>query len=194
MPWLPIYADEADCSVLLDYLNHSEEIAFIVSVGAGKWSAIQRLETLNPGRHCLWHVPSGPLPLFRGAGESPGKIENPFSGWVEVKAGAVASQPYFGPGHPGILWLNVRGVEVHHLSGMATVGLSSFEWIGNHYKAIGSAANPETEKFWKILGRWVKKTSTKVPRGGINQSTPPEIWAFSGAESRLKNGARGGNV
>lgn len=194
MPSLPIYADESDCSAVVDHLNQSEEIAFIVSVGAGKWAAVPRIERLKPGRYCLWHVPSGPLPLFRGANEPPGLIENPFSGWVEVKAGADTSQPYFGAGHPGIIWLNVRGTDVNHLSGLATIGLTSFEWIGNHYKSIGSSAHPDTEKFWKSLGRWVKKNSVKVPRGGLNQSTPAEIWALEGAASQLESGARGGNV
>ncbi|MDO6387051.1 hypothetical protein Q3Y64_12155 [Uliginosibacterium sp. 31-12] len=171
-----------------------EEIAFIVSGGMGKWFAVNQLNSLKSGRYCLWHVSSGPLPLFRGASESPGQIANPFEGWLEVKAGADSSQPYFGAGHPGVFWLNVRGTEIHHLSGLASIGLSSFEWVGNHYKSIGSSATPETEKLWKSLGRWVKKSTVKVPRGGPNQGTSPEIWAFPNAEARFENGAIGGNV
>lgn len=194
MPWLPIYADDSDFSVLVDHLNQCEEIAIIASVDAGKWAAVARIEQLKPGRYCLWHVPSGPLPLFRGAHEPLGLIEDPFSGWVEVKAGADTSQPYFGAGHPGIIWLNIRGSDANHLSGLTTIGLTSFEWIGNHYKSIGSSAHPDTEKFWKSLGRWVRKNSVKVPRGGLSQSTSPEIWAFAGAASQLESGARGGSV
>lgn len=194
MPWLPIYADEIDCKEVLSFLNQSDEIAFIVSAGYGKWIAIKNIETLKPGKNCLWHVPSGSLPLFRGAREPSAIVENPFDGWTEVKAGADSSRPYFGPGHPGIIWLNVRGTELNALSGLTTIGLSSFEWIGNHYKSIGSEAKPETEKFWKSLGRWVKKNSVKVPRGGFQQNSPPEIWALNSAALQLKNGANGGNV
>jgi hypothetical protein len=78
------------------------------------------------------------------------------------------------------------------VSDATLVGLSSFEWIGNHYKSIGSAVQPETEKSWKALGRWVKKFAVKVPRGGPQQSTPPEIWAFSGAQAMFEAGAKGG--
>ncbi len=194
MSWLPIYANKADCAEILAYLNQSEEIAFIVANGVGRWIAVSTIEALMPGRYCLWHVPSGPLPLFRGAGETPGEIVNPFGGWLEAKSGADSSTPYFGAGHPGIIWLNIRGESVERLSGVLTVGLSSFEWIGNHYKAIGSSAKPESEKFWKSLGRWVKKHATKVPRCGPQQSTPPEIWAFHGAIDEFENGAKGGNV
>jgi len=73
------------------------------------------------------------------------------------------------------------------------VGLSSFEWIGNRYQAISSAAKPETERWWKNLGRWVKKSAIKVPHGGPAASTPPEIWAFAGAQTMFDQGAKGGN-
>jgi hypothetical protein len=73
------------------------------------------------------------------------------------------------------------------------VGLSSFEWIGSHYKSIGVVPKPETEKFWKALARWVKKVAVKVPRGGPQQPTPPEIWTFSGAQAMFEDGVKGGN-
>jgi hypothetical protein len=194
MPWLPIYAAEKDYSEILEHLNQSNEIAFIVSIGAGKWVAVDSIKEFNPGRHCIWHVPSGPLPLFKGVDEKSEQIINPFDGWKEIKAGANSSTPYFGAGHPGVIWLNVRSHQTDKLSGIITIGLSSFEWIGNHYKAIGSPANPETEKFWKSLGRWVKKQAIKVPRGGPEQNTQPEIWAFSNAISIFESGAKGGNI
>lgn len=133
-----------------------------------------------------------PLPLFRGAIEAPGQVANPFEGWFEVKAGADASRPYFSPGHPGVFWLNIRSKNAHRFSGV--VPLSSFEWIGNHYKAIGSVPKRETENYWKALGRWVRKVAKKVPRGGPQDPSPPEIWAFSGARALFDAGAKGGNV
>ncbi|MBI3561172.1 MAG: beta-lactamase family protein [Gammaproteobacteria bacterium] len=115
MPWLPFYASENDLPTLLLHLNASEEIAFVVSNGPGKWIAVKALESLKDGRYCLWHVPSGPLPLFRGAKEAPGEITNPFAGWSEEKAGADPTKPYFGAGHPGVFWLNVRCLAAERL-------------------------------------------------------------------------------
>lgn len=191
MAWLPFYAIADDVLALLAYLNSSTEIAFIVSNGTGKWIAADSLASLPDGRHCLWHVPGGPLPLFRGANESPGEIANPFLGWSEARSGADRSQPYFGAGHPGVFWLNVDLRENEAAAHEILVGLSSFEWIGNHYRMIGHPAKPETEKFWKALGRWVKRTAIKVPRGGPQYCTPPEIWAFPGAQAMFEAGAKG---
>ncbi|SFI08142.1 hypothetical protein SAMN04515618_109168 [Collimonas sp. OK307] len=192
MPWLPIYCNECDQLEVLSYLNKNEEIAFIVSAGAGRWVAVKRIEVLEPSRYCLWHIPGGSLPLFRGAKEASGEISNPFDGWVEVKSGADTSLPYFGA-HPGVIWLNIRNMQTDKLSEMRTIGLSSFEWIGNHYRVIGIGATMQTEKFWKILRQWVKKQTSQVPRGGPRQPTPPEIWAFRGAFNMFENGAQGEN-
>lgn len=194
MAWLPMYMDNQDIAEVLSHLNDDGQMAFIVSSGNGGWRAVASLSELRPGRHCLWHVPSGPLPLFRGAATEPGLVVNPFAGWVEEKPGADPAEPYFGAGHPGVIWLNFRATTTQPLSGQSEIGLSSFEWIGNHYKAVGSAAKPATEAYWNALRRWVKKKAVKVPRGGIAQSTPPEIWAFPEAVDLLKQGAKGGNV
>jgi hypothetical protein len=194
MPWLPIYATERDLCQLLAYLNASEEIAFVVSHGQHRWIAVKTLGLLTDGRHCLWHVPSGPLPLFRGAGEAAGQITDPFAGWHEVKAGADQASPYFGAGHPGIIWLNAHSKDIRRPVDQSIVGLSSFEWVGNYFKIIGRAAQPETEKFWRALGHWVKKVTVKVPRGGPRTSTPSEIWAFSGAQAVFEAGGTGGDV
>jgi hypothetical protein len=193
MPWLPFYASQADLTSLLAHLNASEEIAFVVSPRPGYWVAIQEMDSLSYRPHCLWHVPSGPLPLFRGVMNTPGEITNPLGGWAEVIAGADPSTPYFGAGHPGVFWLNVLPEGVCRLSGATTVGLSSFEWIGHRYKSSGSAAKPETQRWWRTFGLWMKKSATKVPRGGPAASTPPEIWAFPGARTMFDQGVKGGN-
>ena len=81
MPWLPIYADEEDFTLVFDYLNQSDEVAFIVSDGPGRWRATQRIVNMDAPRFCLWHVPSGPLPLLH---PHPSKridsISDPWSG------------------------------------------------------------------------------------------------------------------
>lgn len=193
MPWLPFYASQNDLPALLSHLNASEEVAFIVSNGPGQWIAIKTLKALEDGRYCLWHRPGGALPLFRGAKVTPGEIADPFLGWSEERAGADSTNPYFGAGHPGVFWLNIHCSVTDRLSGEPLVGLSSFEWIGNHYKSVGVISKPETEKYWKNLRRWVETVATKVPRGGPLEPTPPEIWAFSDAQALFETGVKGGN-
>jgi hypothetical protein len=91
-----------------------------------------------------------------------------------------------------VFWLNLRGDGMSR-QGAPIVALSSFEWIGNHYKIIGDAALPQTEAAWKALRRWIGKIAKKVPRGGPAQPTPPEIWAFPHAQQLFADGVHGGN-
>jgi hypothetical protein len=190
MPWLPFYASQNDLRDLLIYLNASAEVAFIVSQVRGKWIAVNSLPSVEHGRYCLWHIPSGPLPLERGPREKPGEIVDPFAGWSEIRVGADPSTPYFGAGHPGVFWLNVQSGEMLS-AGLQVVGLSSFEWIGNHYRIIGSSAHPDTERYWKGLRRWVTKIAVRVPRGGPIKTEAAEIWALPGAQALFVSGAVG---
>ena len=167
-----MYLSESDVPTLLSHLNASKEIAFIVSNGPHKWIAVETLESLADGRvYCLWHVPSGPLPLFRGAKEAYGEIADPFAGWSEAIPSVDMTRPFFGPADTGVFWLSVRLKSKHWRTGETLVGLSGIEWIGNHYKIVGDAAAPTTERFWKALGRWVKKVAIKVPRCGPQERT-----------------------
>ena len=193
MPWLPFYASDADLDTVRGHVNAADDLAYLVACGPGQWKAVGSLASVECGRYGLWHVPSGPLPLLKPGDGTPGEITNPFAGWSELRPGAHPSTPYFGVGHPGVFWLNLRagGISPHSTP---LVGLSSFEWIGNHYRPIGSAASPGTEASWKMLRRWVAKSATKVPRGGPAESTPPEVWAFPGAEALFSQGAKGGNA
>lgn len=193
MPWLPVYATEDDVQLLLGLLNDDPAIAFIVGAGARSWRATSSHPALSPGRYCLWHVPSGPLPLLRPKGAIDGVVADPFAGWREERAGADPSHPYFGAGHPGVIWFNVRPTLTRPHSELREIGLSSFAWIGNWYRIIGSPAPAVTEAWWKALRRWVKKHAIKVPRGGLQEHTPPEIWAFPAAHQLLSTTAVGGN-
>ena len=190
MPWLPIYADEQDFRVILDRLNGDEEIAFIVPDGSSlwraRWRATRPLSRLEAARICLWHVPSGPLPLLhRQPDKKAGTITNPWNGWTGLRDSAHKNCPFFGAGHPGIIWLNHRPQAPQTSGG---IGLSSFEWIGNRYSAAGSPASEATEKFWQSLQRWVKKGSVKVPRDGPVDGPQAEIWAFPSALAAFRNG------
>jgi hypothetical protein len=193
MAWLPFYAAESDYLLLRDFLSDEPDVAFVISDGSRRWRAVATVAALEPGRYCLWHIPSGPLPLIKGGKAQPDLIINPFAGWHEKRPGADPSSPYFGPGHPGVFWLNVRPDEFGPHSGVRAIGLSSFEWIGNHYKALGSVPIADTERWWKRLGSWIRRRSTQVPRGGVWQKAPPEIWAFPAAYSLMETTAIGGN-
>ena len=49
------------------------------------------------GKYILWHMPGGPLPLLSPdvqGGET--SIDDPFSGWTELRPGADTRVPFFG--------------------------------------------------------------------------------------------------
>jgi hypothetical protein len=187
MPWFPLYIDAVDAADLLGRLNFDPEIAFIVANGPGRWIARRALVAIPDGRHCLWHCPTGALPLLRSGNAPDGVIADPWAGWKEARAGADPSQPYFGPGHPGIIWWNVNVASRDPPGG---IGLSSFEWVGNHYRIIGSSADPKTEAWWAQLRKSVKKRGARrIPRHGPVDGPHPEIWALPSALAKIEAGA-----
>ena len=208
MQWLPLYADESDLAFIHSWLNSQEEIAFIVSDGDKRWKAVKTISELRGPRHCLWHIPSGPLPLPSappsyftdqsnawhpfGYDEPDGVVEDPWAGWQELRTGADPTQPYFGTGHPGVYWLNVHPDSCEGHEG---IGLSGFEWIGNYYRCIGRPAPECAEKWWNTLKRWIRKQATKVPRGGpgreeeyMQHTANKQVWAFPSALDRIRRG------
>ena len=106
MPWLPMYVNKGDSNLLLTLLNEDRDIAFIVTNGNKKWKAIETIERLEDGRYCIWHVPSGPLPLV-GSFRKKAHVKDPWAGWKEKRTGADPTQPFFGAGNTGIIWLNL---------------------------------------------------------------------------------------
>ncbi len=186
MPWLPMYLTEPDVSVLVDVLVQDPEIAFLISDGPRRWRAVKPIEAKDIERVGLWHVPSGPLPLLRARPKDPIRaVQDPWLGWTEERTGADPSTPYFGAGYPGVVWLNLRTSGKDRGS---CCGLSSFEWIGNYYKVIGSAAVPSTELWWKSLRRRVAKLSRKVPRQQLSSSSSAEVFAFPHAYILMEAG------
>ncbi|MBX9724037.1 MAG: hypothetical protein K2X81_21705 [Candidatus Obscuribacterales bacterium] len=187
MPWLPCYLSGSDINLILAFLNESKDIAFIVPDGDGKWKAISEVQTLTTGRHTLWDSQSGPLPLIRKGGkDAAGQIEDPWAGWKEEMAGVGSPpQPFFGSGHPGIIWLTIGR------DSLGTIGLSSFEWIGNYEKGQGNGASPSSEILWQTLNLFAESNAVKVPRGGPKSSFAAEIWAFPEAQERFEGGAKG---
>lgn len=184
MPWLPLYMDEADTSPLLELLNCDPEVAFIVSMGPAKWIAQKGIDSVVDARYCLWHCPSGSLPLVGGTGVPDGVIRDPWAGWTELRSGA-DGMPFFGAGHPGVIWWNVR-TQSHRTHG---IGLSSFEWIGNRYRLLGRSAHPTTEAWWKKLRKLVKnQKAIRIPRSGSLDGPNAEIWSLPSALDKIRKG------
>ncbi len=182
MPWLPMYLDKEDLFTIIDLLNNDPDIAFIVQNGLNKkrkWIAKYKMEDIQIKRYCLWHIPSGPLPLITPRIDDDEIIINPFQGWEERIGGSDRSNPHFGGGPVGIIWLNNR------TNNHDKIGLSSFEWIGNYFKIIGSPAHESTEIWWKNLRRKISKISKKI---GRNDSLKPEIFCLEHAFKKIENG------
>src|SRR5215469_7465807 len=108
MPWLPMYTDEVDVRELLNLLNRHPDIAFIVSNGPGRWIARSEMPSVSDSRYCIWHTPSGPLPLIGPQGCPQNVVNSPWEGWQELRPGADIRVPFFGAGHPGVIWWNVK--------------------------------------------------------------------------------------
>jgi hypothetical protein len=183
VPWLPLYLDADDAGSLLDYLNADEQAAFIVSTGPGRWRAVERLEALPDGRYCIWVHAAGALPLLgAGPARKPGPVPDPWRGWRGRGGAADPSLPYFGAGHPAVVWLEVR---TRGRERAGALGMSSFQWIGNRY----GPAPPAAKKWWQALGRHVRKCGKRVPRRGRLTGRDPEVWAMPSALERLRAGA-----
>ncbi|MCW7503569.1 hypothetical protein [Leptospira paudalimensis] len=183
MPWIPIYLDKEDLKFIINLLNDDSEIAFIVNNGfnkRNKWIAKDKIDDYGLNSYCLWHIPSGPLPLLTEESDNIEFILNPFDGWEEKRTGDDSTSPYFGPGHVGIIQFNNKTNIDNN-----KIGLSSFEWIGNHYRIIGFPANISTEIWWKKFRKQVSKFSTKI---GRKDEFKPEIFCFSGALRKIKDG------
>jgi hypothetical protein len=182
MPWIPMYLATGDVTIVSAMLNADEAVAFLVADGPKRWKAVSSLPTLPLGRTGMWHILSGPLPLLTVDGQGDEQVRDPFSGWNELHAGTDPTTPYFGAGHPGVIWLNLcLSAKERNSAG----GMSSFEWIGNRYSRIGNPATMATELWWKSLRRRIQKIAKKVPR---QSSFPPEIFAYPAALALLQEG------
>jgi hypothetical protein len=150
-----MYVNEEDVRVLLAWLTESAQVAFLLPDGIGRWKAVHELNEFPNAPVEMWHVPSGPLPLLGKERDDPvQEIASPWNGWTEQRPGADKRLPYFGPGWPGVMTLNLQLVSKRTQSEPASsqkapsaIGLSNLGWIGNRYNIIGSAAKPETVRF-----------------------------------------------
>ena len=184
MPWLPIYADKQDIEIIIDILNADNDIAFIIRDDSDssklRWKAVAQINDTSSERLCIWHIPSGPLPLYKKTNFF-SLINDPWCGWDDLWADRVSPKtPYFGIGHVGVVWLNN-----HTLKDNDKLAISSFEWIGNHYSVIGNKAHPSTETWWKKLRGKIAKLSVKI---GRTDALKPEIYCMNSANAKIQKG------
>lgn len=199
MPGISFFADELDAEILLHWLNSEGEIAFIVpdkpqELYRRRWKAVSTIDNFRNGIHSLWHRPAGALPLLTETGFDQ-IIADPCEGWIEQITGAEPATPYFGPGHPAEirleLWLRHRPysqIERSTLPELVSWWMGNsdllpvldFQWIGNHY----GLAPQETWRFWRRLKAWIARKTIRLTPVGQRWS----FWAFPSAFHKLKNG------
>lgn len=184
MPWLPFYASIDDLPLVEGALMSDGDVALLVPQGGNRWRAVLGQCPTADGRYPLWHVPSGRLPLLSpGIDDAVAEIDDPFEGWTQLRTSD--GEPFFG-NYPGIFWLNLR---VAPKEAGRSIGLSSVEWIGNYFWALGRKAPDATKMRWDRLRRQFARLGPKVPRAGLASGRKPEIFALPAALERLEAGA-----
>ena len=186
MAWLPMYLLEEDVVLLNHILCQETELAFLIGSGSDRQIAkaapdiSKDLTNRHVKHYTLWHVPVGPLPPI-----PPAPSLSP-SGW---KGTQLAGMPLgesgvaaFSP-DPCTGYINL---EIN-LPQRDTILISSFGWIGNHYREIGYPAHPTTSILWQRLRRLIRKYSVQIPRGN-KASFRNEIFAFPEAHKAIRCG------
>ena len=158
---LSFYANERDTEELLQWLIDQKEIAFILPDGERRWKAFDRvaLPQVVGRKICLWHVPSGPLPLLQPGEQADLLVENPWEGWTELRTGADPSSPYFGPRPDTVFRMRLAptsqrisvpdpGLQFKMASPLGTrvIGRSDFEYPGKSQRRSKAAL-----AFWNRL-------------------------------------------
>jgi len=197
MPSICFYATDSDLPLITARLNSEPEIAFLTATGGGRWRAVNSIPAMFGSQsYLLWHVPSGPLrlatqaprPSTLTASRAAEAIPDPWSGWDDPGwFGSDAPSITGAPDGPwtGIVQLSIRTVGY---SVPGAIGLSHFNWVGNHYSIIGFPADPSTKRWWERLRRWMAKSSTQVPRRPGVDDRLLRAWAFPDAWAQISMG------
>ena len=184
MPWIPFYASTSDLPLVQEMATADADLALLAPVKDDHWRATLDFTLTQDGRFPLWHVPSGPLPLMPDSvGDAIGVIDDPFAGWRHLRFGD--GRPFFG-NPPGLLWLELH---VQAKQPGNSLGMSSFEWIGNYFAGLGDVAPEVTRKRWAKLRSRFSRLGPRVPRGAIDRGRKPEVFALPGALEMLSAGA-----
>lgn len=197
MPFLSFFADEQDAELLLSWLNEEGEIAFIVqdqpqASQQRKWKAVRTISRFTAEKYSLWHLPTGALPLS-GSNQT---ITDPWKGWIEQRRGRDSRTPYFGPGHPAEirleLWLRHQPYTdaeratlwkqvSWYMGDTDLLPVSGFQWIG-------SKAPRHTWQWWQRLTAWISQNSIRVGRFEGSRRKEWSFWAFPSAFTKLRSG------
>jgi|GEM_PF-3086735 len=165
-----MYSTQVDALRILEWLNKRIDIAFLLRTNPSCWQASWELQGLPEGPILLWHVPSGPLPLYPpGSNEVFDDIQDPFAGWKGRAHGAYPEMPHFAYSPKVFYWyLRVQSrfswIDFSPIgpNTNGTIGRSYFFWWADHLKLIGKPSNPETRKCWAALRAFVRKKAIKV--------------------------------
>jgi len=157
-----------------------------------RWKAVPSVKELSDGKHLLWHVPAGPLPLLSAEGAD-GVIPDPWAGWMEQRPGADPTTPYFGPGHPAVigleLWTRHHPYSAQERASLPIVNswwdgerdllvVSDLGWIGGHY----GPPPVQTRRWWNRLKAWFGRSAAKLADGRQT------FWTLPSALQLLKAG------
>lgn len=185
MSILNLFIDKEDLSGIISKLNADKEIAFIINTDLDKWKAVEEFLNFDsllsgPTRLTLWHIPGGLLPLVDLTTKKYDAITSYWTGWTQEGSGT--KEPYFGPTCPNIIDFNICMPE-RNTKGEYGIPKSSFSWSGNTFQK----ADELTTKWWNRLKSFIKKNSVYVSRYN-NSKTKPDVYAFSGAQSKFIEG------
>lgn len=177
MPDITMYLADLDVSCLREWLCRDEEIAFIARAEDGQWRAESAVDELPDGKHALWHIPGGRLPL---PGAWPPVVEDPWKGWLEVEPKNPSFGPWFGVGP-----LSVIRLKICRIDGTADPRLSSISWTGKRYSRLGSTPSATTERWWRRCRKWMAVNAQEVRR---LDRLKPNAFAFEEAQRQLALG------
>jgi hypothetical protein len=184
---LHFYMDASDADILFERLNGDVDVAFIEYGIDNNFVAVSAVDACVDGWYALWHVQSGPLPVYRRRGwlfwarEVEEWVSDPFDGLIGIKTRHDGA-PWFGPGHPGVYSLQTHPQARSVADG---IGMSSMMWVGNHYAIEGRIAPDCTVEWWTDFKNWLGAYTDKIILPGTDQ----HIAAFPSAARRIREGA-----
>jgi hypothetical protein len=216
MPAISFFADERDASILLQWLNLENEIAFIVPERSPnplyqKWKAVSTLEQLKDGHYSLWHIPAGPLSIPQGVNADQ-VIADPWQGWIIPQETGSArlytarvypaphpnshSVPYFGPGHPAeirlTLWLRYQPYTMNERTTLSTF---VSHWIGDRdclavsdFQWIGNRYGRAVPQTQRFWRRLKAWFGRETTRLAPFRNQRQSFWVFPSALQKLKGG------